>query len=87
MSETVSFQRLVRVLTDELGLDLRVRGSHHLFTKRGSDLLLNLQPYGDDEVKRYQLAQLEQALRDWGVASQERWAELLRKAQRSPATA
>ena len=51
MSETVSFQRLVRVLTDELGLDLRVRGSHHLFTKRGSDLLLNLQPYGDDEVK------------------------------------
>ena len=42
----ISFRGLCRLL-DRLGFEMRVRGDHHIFTKRGIEEILNLQSKGD----------------------------------------
>ena len=82
MTENISFRKLVRLLTQDLYLDYKMRGSHYIFRKPGTDLLVTIQPYGSDGVKAYQLKQLERALVDRGLVSAERWNTLLRKARK-----
>jgi predicted RNA binding protein YcfA (HicA-like mRNA interferase family) len=42
---TIPFEGLCNLLA-KLGFELRVRGSHHIFYKKGVEEILNLQPRG-----------------------------------------
>ena len=44
-------------LISSLGFEERVRGSHHIFVKRGIEEILNLQPR-DGKAKPYQVKQV-----------------------------
>ena len=50
------FKDLVQLLR-HLGFDERVRGDHHIFTKEGTEEILNLQPKGS-KAKPYQVKQV-----------------------------
>ena len=52
----VSFDEL-RSLLGHLGFDERIRGSHHIFTKKNVEEILNLQPIGA-RAKAYQVKQV-----------------------------
>ena len=52
----ISFADL-RQLLIHCGFDERVRGSHHIFTKKGLEEILNLQPRGN-KAKIYQVKQV-----------------------------
>jgi hypothetical protein len=53
---SIPFEGL-RVLLHRLGMEERVRGSHHIFSKDGVDEILNLQPRGR-HAKPYQVKQV-----------------------------
>jgi hypothetical protein len=62
----VRFDDLLR-LAYAFGFDLaRVRGSHHILVHSALPLMLNLQP-ADGSAKRYQVRQLEAAVREHGL--------------------
>jgi hypothetical protein len=44
------------------GWNLRLKGSHHIFTPPGLPALLNLQPERNGKAKGYQVRQIRQAL-------------------------
>jgi hypothetical protein len=44
-----------------LGFDERIRGSHHIFTKKGVEEILNLQPK-QGKAKAYQVKQVREML-------------------------
>jgi len=48
-----------------LGFTLTIRGSHHVFTREGFDLI-NLQPVGH-LAKSYQVRQVRQTLKKGGI--------------------
>jgi HicA toxin of bacterial toxin-antitoxin, len=52
----IGFQDLCNLLT-RLGFDERVRGSHHVFTRRDVEEILNLQPK-QGKAKPYQVKQV-----------------------------
>ncbi len=52
----IRFDDLCRLLAD-LGFDMRVRGSHHIFRKAGIDEKINLQREGS-HAKPYQVRQV-----------------------------
>jgi HicA toxin of bacterial toxin-antitoxin, len=52
----IPFASLCQLL-ESLGFELRIRGSHHIFTKEGISDILNLQPQ-DGKAKRYQVRQV-----------------------------
>lgn len=47
----------MRSLLQNIGFEMRVRGSHHIFTKDNVEEILNLQPK-DNKVKPYQVKQV-----------------------------
>ena len=52
----VPFAELCNLLKS-IGFDLRIRGSHHIFTKENVEEILNLQPKGS-KSKSYQIKQV-----------------------------
>jgi predicted RNA binding protein YcfA (HicA-like mRNA interferase family) len=48
-------------LSQSLGFEKRVKGSHHIFYKTGIDEILNLQPSGA-EAKAYQVKQVRKII-------------------------
>ena len=52
----ISFDRLCQLL-GSLGFELRISGSHHIFSKEGVVEILNLQPQ-DGKAKKYQITQV-----------------------------
>lgn len=56
----IHFEGLRRVL-EGLGFSERVRGSHHIFWKRGVEEILNLQPKGN-KAKPYQVRQVRHVI-------------------------
>ena len=56
MDANVEFSSLCHLLV-RLGFDQRVKGSHHIFTKKGVEEILNLQPKGN-KAKSYQVNQV-----------------------------
>ena len=52
----ISFEGLCSLLKS-IGFDMRVRGSHHIFTKDNVEEILNLQPKGA-KAKPYQVKQV-----------------------------
>lgn len=51
----------LRQLLRHLGFVERIRGSHHIFTKRGVEEILNLQPKGR-QAKPYQVKQVRMVI-------------------------
>lgn len=49
-------------LLRRLGFDERVRGSHHIFSRRGVAEILNLQPLPGGGAKPYQVRQVRNVL-------------------------
>lgn len=62
----VPFDGLRRLL-GHLGLDERIRGSHHIFTKTGVEEILNLQPVGRN-AKAYQVKQVRAVIVKYRLA-------------------
>jgi len=56
----ISFEDLCGLL-QHIGFDLRIRGSHHIFTKHGVEEILNLQPKGT-KAKAYQVKQVREVI-------------------------
>ncbi len=57
----------LRNLLLHFGFAERVRGSHHIFTRDGSEEILNLQPHGN-MAKPYQVKQVRNMLLLYGLA-------------------
>lgn len=55
------FDDLCTIL-DRMGFSIRVRGSHHIFTREGLDDILNLQPLPGGMAKPYQVRQVRRVL-------------------------
>ena len=53
----VAFEDLVLVLSN-LGFEVRIRGSHHIFTRRGVEEIINLQAGTGGQAKPYQVKQV-----------------------------
>jgi len=53
----VAFEELCYLLK-RLGFDERVRGSHHIFTRKRVEEILNLQARRDGKAKPYQVKQV-----------------------------
>jgi HicA toxin of bacterial toxin-antitoxin, len=61
----VEFEPLCQLLAS-LGFDLRIRGSHHIFTKEGIPEILNLQPQ-NGKAKRYQVRQIRTVILQYNL--------------------
>ncbi len=61
MDQNIRFDDLCRLLRD-LGFDERIRGSHHIFSRRGVEEILNLQPRTGGQAKPYQVKQVRNVI-------------------------
>ena len=64
----LSFDDVVRLL-GQLGFTLRVKGSHHIFTRDGVDEIINLQPKGS-LPKPYQVKQVRELILKYHLADE-----------------
>ena len=51
-------------LMKSLGFTLRIKGSHHIFSKKGVDEIINIQPDGS-KAKVYQIRQIRNLIIDY----------------------
>ena len=51
------FAPLCRLL-ETLDFEMRIKGSHHIFSREGVEEILNLQPWGGGKAKPYQVKQV-----------------------------
>lgn len=65
----ISFAQL-RQLLCRLGFDERIRGSHHIFTHKGVEEILNLQPNGS-QAKAYQIKQVSAVILKYQLGGQD----------------
>lgn len=63
----ISFDELFNLLTD-IGFDVRIKGSHHIFRKAGVEELVNLQKDGS-KAKAYQVKQVRVILTTYNLTS------------------
>jgi predicted RNA binding protein YcfA (HicA-like mRNA interferase family) len=66
----ISFAQLCQVLR-RLGFQERIRGSHHIFTREGTEEILNLQPRENKKAKAYQVEQVRNVIVRYGLGSHE----------------
>ena len=59
----IAFSELRGLLT-RLGFDERIRGSNHIFTMKGVEEIVNLQPLGN-KAKDYQVRQIRDIILDY----------------------
>ncbi|HRJ41940.1 MAG: type II toxin-antitoxin system HicA family toxin [Caldilineaceae bacterium] len=65
----IPFSDLCQLLR-RLGFDERIRGSHHIFTQKGVEEILNLQPQGA-KAKLYQVKQVRNVILKYRMAGEE----------------
>lgn len=65
----VSFASLCHLL-EWLGFEVRIKGSHHIFTRDGVEEILNLQPRGSLS-KPYQVKQVRQVILKYRLGGEE----------------
>jgi hypothetical protein len=61
--KNIAFRDL-RSLLKHLGFDERIKGDHHIFSRDGVEVILNLQPKGS-KAKAYQIKQVRQMILDY----------------------
>ena len=54
-------------LLARLGFDEDIIGDHHIFRKAGQSEIVNIQPRKDGKAKPYQVRQVRQILRKYGL--------------------
>lgn len=59
-----SFSELVKIL-HYLGFKERIKGDHHIFTKKGIKEIINIQPRKDGTSKPYQIKQIRKIIIDY----------------------
>ncbi len=64
----ISFAELCALLA-HLGFDVRIRGSHRIFTRQGIDELITLQSAGA-KAKVYQVRQVRAILQRYGIGTE-----------------
>ena len=57
----------LRFLLARLGFDERVLGSHHIFVRSGVDEILNVRPRSGGMAKPYQVNQVRDVIRKYGM--------------------
>jgi len=57
---SIGFTDLVKLIS-RLGFDMRIKGSHHIFTLQGVEEIINLQPKGS-RAKPYQVKQVRELI-------------------------
>ena len=62
----VRFTDLCQLLR-QLKFEERIRGGHHIFTREGMIEILNLQPLPDGKAKPYQVRQVREIIRKYGL--------------------
>jgi len=67
-----SFSDLCEIL-QILGLEVRIKGSHHIFSKEGVEEILNLQPQKGDrsKAKPYQVKQFRAVVLKYKLVNQD----------------
>ncbi len=67
-----SFSDLCQIL-QILGFEVRIKGSHHIFTKEGVAEILNLQPQKADQskAKAYQVKQVRAVILKYKLVNQD----------------
>jgi hypothetical protein len=60
LDKNFEFNDLVKLL-EQLDFKIRIKGSHHIFTKEGVDEIINLQPL-NKYAKPYQVKQVRELL-------------------------
>ena len=67
-----SFSDLCQIL-QILGFDVRIKGSHHIFSKEGVEEILNLQPQKGDrsKAKPYQVKQFRAVVLKYKLVNQD----------------
>ena len=63
--KSISFSSL-RTLMRNLGFDERIRGDHHIFTKKDVEEILNIQPI-NSKAKAYQVKQVRNIILKYGL--------------------
>jgi len=56
----IPFEQLCQLL-ENMGFEKCIRGSHHIFTKDGTEEILNIQPKGG-KAKAYQVKQIREVI-------------------------
>ena len=64
----IPFTRLCRLLRS-LGFEERICGDHHIFTRKGIEEILNLQPRGA-KAKPYQVKQVRNVILKYGLGGE-----------------
>lgn len=61
----IGFSELCRLL-QSLGFSERIKGSHHIYSKKGIVEIINIQPTGS-KAKRYQVKQIRDLILNYGL--------------------
>ncbi|HCL57453.1 MAG TPA: toxin HicA [Spirochaetia bacterium] len=61
--QNIDFHELCHLL-QHLGFSLRIKGSHHIFTKENIDEIINIQPESKN-AKAYQVKQIRKIIIDY----------------------
>lgn len=65
----IRFKDLCNALKD-FGFEMRIKGSHHIFTKDGIEEILNIQPKGS-KAKPYQVKQVRNVILKYRLGGSE----------------
>lgn len=65
----IPFEQLCQLL-ENMGFEKRIRGSHHIFTKEGTEEILNIQPKGS-KAKAYQVKQIREVILKYRLGGQD----------------
>lgn len=57
----------IQTLLLHIGFSMRIRGSHHIFTKKEVRIPIILQPIENGKVKHYQIAQIRKLFKEVGL--------------------
>jgi predicted RNA binding protein YcfA (HicA-like mRNA interferase family) len=68
--QNISFSELVALLRN-IGFQLRIAGSHHVFCRKDVAEILNLQPRRDGTAKPYQVKQVRQMITRYRLAGED----------------
>ncbi len=55
------FADLIKII-ENAGFNIRIKGSHHIFTKQVVEEIINIQPLNNNKAKPYQVKQVRELL-------------------------
>lgn len=68
--KNIDFVDLCRIL-EKLGFEVRIKGSHHIYTKEGIEEIINIQPTSESKAKPYQVKQVRELMLNYQLLENE----------------